>query len=332
MSHGGERRPILDSSVAHVGYFIFSLDTELGWGHFDLDRTRARLLSPGGTRERQAIQKILSLCDEYGIVGTWAIVGHLFYERCEDCLVCPVKAWKGKYHSFDEVFGTGDRLWYGADIVEMIRANGRHEIAFHGYTHETFDMATMSRDAARVEVDEWLRVAGRVGVDAQSVVFPRNRVAFLDVLQEAGFICYRSEPTYPLLLRIRYFGIGLILRAIDHLMAITRVPIYAVKRMGEPMVNIGASQHLFDFHPQIEAVLDRLNLHRLRLRRIIRGVHVAAKDRRMIHIWAHPWEFRTEQDFDKLRYIFEQVADEIAHGRMRSVGMTEFAQLMLKTD
>jgi hypothetical protein len=114
-------------------------------------------------------------------------------------------------------------------------------------------------------------------------------------------------------------------------LAITNLPIYSVNRVNEPMVKIGSSQHLFDFHPQIEKVLDSMNLHRLRLRRIIRGVHVAAKERGMIHVWAHPWEFRTDQDFDKLRCIFEHVADETSQGRMRSVGMTEFAQLTLKT-
>ncbi|MBN1312808.1 MAG: polysaccharide deacetylase family protein [Anaerolineae bacterium] len=294
-----------------------------------MDEVRARLFSPDGTRERESVRRILELCDAYGIRGTWAIVGHLFYQHCEDCPVCPVKAWKGKYRSFDEIFGTGEPLWYGADVIEMIRAQGQQEIAFHGYTHEIFDPSTMSRDAAKVEVEEWLRVAHRAGVDARAVVFPRNCVAYLDELQEAGFICYRSEQVYPLLLRTRYFNLGSIFRAIDHLLSITRLPIYEVRTICESMVNVGTSQHFFDFPAPLEEMLDKMNLHRLRLRRIAYGIHEAARQRRMLHIWAHPWEFSTGQDFDKLRYIFEHVAHEIAQGRMRSVGMTEFAKLAL---
>jgi len=320
----------LNSHSTDTGYFIFSLDTELGWGHFDLDEMRTRLFSSDGVREREAIQRILQLCGEYGITGTWAVVGHLFYEHCEDCSICPVKAWKDKYRSFDEVFGTGEPLWYGADIIEVIRAQGQQEIAFHGYTHEIFDTSTMSRDAARVEIEEWLRVARRAGIDAKAVVFPRNRVAYLDVLQEAAFICYRSEPVYPLLLRTKYFNLGAILRAVDHLLAITKLPIYEAKAIQKHMVNVEASQYFFDFPMLIEKMLDKVDLHRLRLRRIVYGVHEAARQRRMLHIWAHPWEFSTGQDFDKLRYIFEHVAHEIAQGRMRSVGMAEYAESVLK--
>ncbi|MBN1427330.1 MAG: polysaccharide deacetylase family protein [Anaerolineae bacterium] len=315
-----------------TGYFIFSLDTELGWGHFDLDQIRARLFSPGGDRERESIRRILALCSEYGIIGTWAIVGHLFYEHCEDCPVCPVKAWKGKYRSFEEAFGTADPLWYGADIVEMITSQGRQEIAFHGYTHAIFDAATMSKDDARVEIEEWKRVAHRAGIEAKAVVFPRNRVAYLDMLYEAGFTCYRSEPFYPWLLRTRYFNIGSILRAVDHLLAVTRLPLYDVPPGAHLMVNVGASQHLFDFHPQIEKLFDKVNLHRLRLRRIRDGIHEAARQKKMLHIWAHPWEFRTGQDFDKLRYVFEHVADEVERGQMRSIGMADFAALTRETE
>jgi hypothetical protein len=152
------------------------------------------------------------------------------------------------------------------------------------------------------------------------------------VLQEAGFICYRTEAAYPLLLRTGYFGVGLFLRSIDHLLALTRIPLYDILQSSKLMVKIGSSQHLFDFHPVVERLLDRMNLHWLRLRRITRGIREAAEQKKMIHIWAHPWEFRTEQDFDKLRYIFECAAQEITQGRMRSVGMAEFAQLTLKTD
>lgn len=88
------------------GYFLFSLDTELAWGHYDYDDLRAKLFSPDGSRERRKIERILAIFNEFEIVGTWAIVGHLWYERCVECEVCPVLEWRGRYASADQIIGT----------------------------------------------------------------------------------------------------------------------------------------------------------------------------------------------------------------------------------
>src|SRR3990172_3955205 len=118
---------------AQTGYFLFSLDTELAWGYFDMDRLRSERFSSDGSRERRAIDRLLDILDEFNIVATWALVGHLFYEKCEKCDLCPILEWQGKYRSFEQIYETNAPLWYGADVVETLLARGgRHEIAFHG--------------------------------------------------------------------------------------------------------------------------------------------------------------------------------------------------------
>ena len=73
-------------------------------------------------------------------------------------------------------------------------------------------------------------------------------------------------------------------------------------------------------------MLDLLNLHTLRIRRVVEGLKKAAEEKKILHIWAHPWEFRSEQDFEKLRHIFDHVSNEVSRGRIRSVGMADLAK------
>jgi hypothetical protein len=319
----------MDKNIADRGYFIFSLDTELATGHFDCDETRHRIFSQDGSAERKAIYRLINLLKEFNIVGTWSLVGHLFYEACENCEICPMKDWDGMYSSFEEVYKTNNPLWYGSDIIDVLLDGGDgQEIAFHGYSHRIFDEDSMSSQEAKMEVQEWFRVGKRKGVTPSSVTFPRNRVGHLGILREAGMICYRGEPKIsPLSTKGHLWKF---LKTIDKILGISQIPIYdltCIKNNG--LVVLQPSEYLFDFNRKVELFLDTANLHNLRIRRIIHGVKRAAKEKKMIHIWAHPFEFRTQKDFSKLRQILISVADEVKAGRMQSVGMAEMARLLI---
>src|SRR5690349_20958007 len=264
------------------GFFIFSMDTELAEGHFDNDEARHRLFSQNGSIERETILKLIDLFEEFNIIGTWAVVGHLFYDKCEYCEPCPMKDWKGQYSSFEEVYGTNNPLWYGADIIEMLLGRGkRQEIGFHGYSHKIFSEDQMTQQDAKIEVQEWLRVGKRRGIIPHAVVFPRNQIGHLDVLKDAGMICYRSEPEMSF--TNKYFG--KYVKTIDQFLGITNIPIFDLTyRENHGLVAIQPSQYLFDINRKIELFLDSINLHNLRIRRIIKGIKGAAKEKKMIHI------------------------------------------------
>jgi hypothetical protein len=312
-----------------VGYFLFSLDTELAWGYFDSGKKRAQLLSRDGGRERWAIERILELFGQFNIVGTWAVVGHLFYPKCEDCEECPIEKWEGRFSSYEQIFETDHPLWYGSDVIDAVRAaKPRQEIAFHGYTHEVFDESQMSSERAHFEIREWMRLAGRRGIVPKSVVFPRNRIGHMSLFQSAGFICYRSEEYVPLHLRARY--VGPLLKTFAQVLSLYDPPIYGLADVGSGgLLNLPSSQHLFDFDRRVESLLDGMNLHLLRLRGFKRGIRKAAKRAKIFHLWAHPWELKSEKDIDKLRYVLGFVAEESEKGRMCSVGMAEIAEEVL---
>ncbi len=306
------------------GYFIFSLDTELSVGFFDLDEERHQIFSEDGRRERDSIRSVLSLCEQYNIAATWAIVGHIFYDHCEKCQRCPVKNWQGKYQSYDEVYDTANPLWYGADIVQEILDNPQpKEIGFHGYTHRVFTESEMDAGEAQFEMDEWKRLAARHHITATSVVFPRNAQGHFDLLKDAGFICYRGHDHIP-----RLSEIFPILESFDHILSLSNLPIYdvdisAIDSRG--LVNLPGSQHLFNYNRSMENILDGLNFHKLRLKRIFKGIEKAAVEGKIVHLWAHPWEFRTEKDVEKLEAIFASVAQN----NLRPVTMTEMARIIL---
>ena len=311
-----------------TGFFLFSLDTELATGYFDHDLARHKLFSPDGSRERQSIQRILALFNEYKITGTWAVVGHLFHSQCEHCEICPMKNWQGKFSSYEEVYGTDHPLWYGSDVVEAIlKSEVPQEIGCHGYSHEVFDENQMSYQKAKIEIQEWLRVAKLRIITPYAMVFPRNVVGHLEVLKEAGFMSYRGQPDTPFLQKNK--TLGPYLKIIDHLLTLSKIPIYDLNpQESHGLVNLRASQNFFDINRKVELFLDSLNLQDLRMRRVIKGIHRAAQEKKIIHIWSHPWEFRTEKDFMKLRFILEAVSQEIKNGRLRSVSMTEMTGII----
>lgn len=316
------------SAQTKTGYFIFSLDTELSVGFFDLDRERRAIFSQDGQRERNSIRAVLGLCEKFGVAATWAIVGHIFFEHCEYCARCPIQEWKGKYLSYEEAYGTSHPLWYGADIIGEILANPQpKEIGFHGYTHRVFTESRMDAAEAQFEIDEWKRLAARHHLTGTAVVFPRNAIGHLDLIKAAGFTSYRGHDRIP-----RLYELVPLLESFDHILSLSRLPLYnadasAIDPHG--MVCLPGSQHLFNYNRSMETVLDGLNLHKLRLKRIFRGIKKAAEEGKIVHLWAHPWEFRTEKDLEKLEAILSFAAEQIQRGNLRSVTMTEMADIIL---
>ena len=315
-----------ERNMAQKGYFLFSLDTELGIGHFDFDKKRHTLFSQDGVIERRRIQAVLSMCEKYDIHATWAIVGHIFFSKCEYCDHCLLKHWQGKFDSYEEAYGTNHPLWYGADVVKMIQnASVTQEIGFHGHTHEPFDL--ISADQAQLEVDEWKRVAERFEIKASSVVFPRDRIEHLGLLHNNGYQSYRKEMVMPWFYQNRF--LGRFVKTMDHIVGISTAPSYPLEaNYDQGMLRLPASQHLFGFNRGVDQILNRMGFKKLRIRRIIRGIKRAAEEGRMFHLWAHPWEFSSEGDMEKLDAIFSAVDGLVSVGQIESVTMEQMADIL----
>ena len=183
------------------GVFVLSIDTELMWGSFH--RMSASEFEAKNGRLRDVIALILAMLDRYSVPVTWAMVGHLFLDSCDRAqdgrahpdLGRPAYDWyPHDWYRQDPCTDLAtDPLWYGADVVELVRsARTQHEIGSHSFAHLVFGDPGCPAEAARDDIEAWSAAARDCGISGRSFVFPRNRVGHLDLVAAAGFTCYRG--------------------------------------------------------------------------------------------------------------------------------------------
>lgn len=82
--------------------------------------------------------------------------------------------------------------WFQPHALDAVTADGRHEIACHGFCHRPLNEAAISQEEAEAELDAAQTVAEMKGVSLKTFIFPRNMVGHLPVLQRKGYIGYRA--------------------------------------------------------------------------------------------------------------------------------------------
>src|SRR5689334_21359673 len=105
------------------GLFILSLDTEIAWGTYDPKALARHKTS--FDNNRILIRRLLDLLDQYSIPATFAVVGHLFLERCDGHpdVLQPHYAWALEPDSARDPRSDLDHApwYYGPDIIAAIR-------------------------------------------------------------------------------------------------------------------------------------------------------------------------------------------------------------------
>ncbi len=172
-----------------------SIDTELAWG--DAGRP-AGATGRAYDTERLVIGQILDVLARHRIPATWAVVGHLFLDQCQ-----PVD---GRVHpeierppaapdwfAIDPCSTLADApSYYGSDIVAAIAACPvEQEIGCHSFSHVVATDCGPERFASELAACQAL--AGAVGTELRSYVYPRNGVAHVDRLPAAGIRTYRGS-------------------------------------------------------------------------------------------------------------------------------------------
>jgi len=188
------------------GVFIVSIDTELIWGFNHLlffKEYRSYVEKISGIisgRSRRNVKKLLQLSEKYDIPFTWAVVGHLALDSCECVngvahpdMPRPEGFKAGDWYAHDPCSNYREApLWYAPDIVEELASSQvPQDIGCHSFSHVNFQEA--SRKVAEAEVRKCKEVLAGYGVTPVSFVFPRNRVAHVDVLAQEGFKIYRFK-------------------------------------------------------------------------------------------------------------------------------------------
>jgi hypothetical protein len=96
--------------------------------------------------------------------------------------------WPAAFHR-EQAEGVDDG-WFLPGALDLVRASGLHEVACHGFSHIPLEE---SMALTRHELASAVRIARRRGIVLRTLVYPRNRVAFTELLPEYGFWGYRSR-------------------------------------------------------------------------------------------------------------------------------------------
>lgn len=186
------------------GTFLLSVDVELAWGFVVcVEIKKKHLESVKGVRE--ALDPLLKIISDYEIPTNWAIVGHLFLDRCK-CkgrphpdMPRPNYNWfEGDWYKYDPCSDVeSDPLWYGKDVVEKILDFAKNnpvdqDISCHSFSHPVFGDPGCSEELARAEIDKSLDVMMKNGVRPSVFVFPIGSVGHIEVLKEKGFVAFRG--------------------------------------------------------------------------------------------------------------------------------------------
>jgi peptidoglycan/xylan/chitin deacetylase (PgdA/CDA1 family) len=323
-----------DSIKLDKGVFVISLDFELIWGTVDLFGPEGFRRACEIERER-VIDELLNLFVEFEFPATWCILGHLFLDKCEATngqkhpeIVRPQHAWhSADWFQHDPCESEHERsVFVGRSLVEKIKnCPVSQEIGSHSFSHVVFADEGCSCETAETEMKECVRLANEMNVKLESFAFPRNEVGHLDVLREKGFTCYRGvEPNWYENPKVPEKA-RRILRLIDVLRA-AKPPVVLPEKTENGLWNIPGSAIYFPMH----GVRRHIPLS-LRVKRAVKGLNAAVREKKVFHLWFHPTNMADEIDamFDGLRQIMEHAAG------LRDKGELEFltmGQLVRKVE
>jgi hypothetical protein len=317
------------------GAFVISLDFELLWGVRD-----QRTVTDYGANilgVRQVVPALLDLFAERNIACTWATVGLLFFAT-NTAMRAALPARKPRYtnarissyHYLDEVGADEERdpYYYGLSLITRILDHPAQEIGTHTFSHFYCLEEGGDIEAFRADLEAARTAAGRLGIKLASIVFPRNQVdpAHLSVCREFGLRAFRgnervwfhrarSESEQTHLVRASrladsYLPIG---GAHDHEPALI-----------DGMVDVPASRFL---RPAGKSGV----LERLRLWRITSAMEMAARRRKLFHLWWHPHNFGVDlqENLTFLRDILDCFRSLQERYGMRSMTMAAVADEVL---
>ena len=281
--------------VIRMGSVVLSVDSELGWGHHDLEHVPSERVSAG----RDGWERLADLLSRFEVPATWAVVGHLLLEDC-DGVHSDHPAPDGWFARERTVWRSRPDLRFAPELVEKLQdAPVDHEIACHTFSHVEFDERTTGRSLARAELSASLDAAAASDIPLKSFVFPRNIVGYRDLLVEYGFRCYRGRS----LADERDSRVG---QSVLRLLRSTRfgedllVVEPTVDEYG--LVNVPASMFLFSFEGTTQTVAAAVGEDPI-VSQAKRGIDLAAGTDGIFHMWLHPNNIHSEYAIERLRSI-----------------------------
>jgi len=304
-----------------LGALTISIDLELAWGVCDRELQPAQRESLA--RERDIVTRLLALFERYDVRATWAVVGHLLLERCEQEplhpeIPRPVLPDSERDWFFQHPDQPDDPLWYGRDLVEMIRnARPMQDIGSHSFCHLSY--ARSNREAVEADIKQARLVHDRNGLPFASFVFPRNDSGRYELLREHGVRVVRGRTDH----WHQRFGPRWLRRGAHLASYFSPFPPPLVEPQArDGMVDVPDSMLLFGRNGLRKAVPPKLTLMRA-----VRALELASSKGKVFHLWFHPSNFAHDADvqFSLLEQILAHAEAMRARGVLDVIPMSDHA-------
>jgi peptidoglycan/xylan/chitin deacetylase (PgdA/CDA1 family) len=303
------------------GAFVVSIDTEMAWGMAHRPEAVEAAVRRGDyDDERRLVDRALDVFERHGIAATWAVVGHLFLDRCDagpggrphPDLARPSYGWLGErdWFGIDPCTALDAApAFYGRDIVERILGCPvDQELACHGFSHVMIGDEGCEPGVFDSELEASAAAAGDVDVALRSFVFPRNSIGHLDRLPAHGYVAYRGGRARPPFAGQPPWA-RVALRAADRVRPLAGSAAWPVRHPS----GVWNVPQTYLFAPATQR--PRLPVAAW-VRRPVARLRQAARHRTLFHLWFHPYNLTAapERAIDALDRICA------AAGRLREAG------------
>lgn len=302
---------------------VISLDLELSWGSFDHAYGEALLKMARWTHD-VGVPNLLNHLTRNGISASWAIVGGMMRPSLCDVSGLPeVRYLHFPRPWFAYVPKNGDEAthpeWFGASLVEMIsNARPRQEVGFHSFSHVLFGWTGMTRERAVAEFRYCAQIAQEFGLPTTCFVFPRNSVAFLGELRDAGFTCFRDIDCTP----IRFPS-----RKLTSLAAVFADFVGSTPPMVDPLLKEGIVSIPGSLMVRYAAGWRKFIPDASRLRRLKKGLERVRRGGGVFHVWFHPENLYAEwpRVENVVACFLEELGTMVRNGDVRCLTMGQVA-------
>lgn len=275
------------------GKLVISLDFELVWGifdHIDLPQKQAYF-----ENTLSVIPEMLKCFEQHQMEVTWATVGMLFNRNWEEWMVNRPKNVPAYQNKKLDAYAYGlahqdsvfDRYFFAPDLIQRILQTPGQELATHTYSHYYCLENGQTAVQFAEDLDLAVKMAKQVGVDLQSLVFPRNQwnEDYIGLCAERGITQLRSNPavwywqdTASASLATKLFRTG------DAYLPLGAKS-YTSSVVTSSMVTAQPASRFLRPHHSVSI------LNQLRLSRIKNEMLLAAKKGEIYHLWWHPHNF-----------------------------------------
>lgn len=194
-----------------LGKLLISADFEMAWA-FRFSKNLSNMANEQGLLERSNIPLLIRQLENYNIPITWAIVGHLYLDKClrmndvaHPEMIKPAhfknRNWQfsqGDWYNHDPCTNyIQDPAWYAPDLIKFILdSTVRHEIGCHTFSHIDFTYSNCTPELAESEINACIKLAAQNNLTLRSMVFPGGTAGNFEILANKGFICYRKPMKY----------------------------------------------------------------------------------------------------------------------------------------